>query len=139
MHFTSSSYCLASQVKLSTAKKIYPEMGGWFLEAYLVMTNFHAKATNSIAKWTNSIAKVRNSFANGTNSIAKAMNSIAKICNCILVIQKKRPLLLNNWSMKIFGTLLGDCSTHDIVFKTSDGAVIPAGSPVFHVLCSVVL
>jgi len=81
-HFTSSSYCLASQVKLSLAKKIHPETGGWFLEAYSVMTNFRAKATNSIAKgtnsianWTNSIAKVTNSFANGTNSIAKTCNT----------------------------------------------------------------
>ena len=65
-HFTSSSYRLGSQVKLSMAKKIHPETGGWFLEAYSVMTNFRAKATNSIAK--------------GTNSIAKATNSIAKIC-----------------------------------------------------------
>ena len=64
IRFTSSSYCLASQVKLSTAEKIYPAMGGWFLEAYSVMTNFHAKGTNSIAKVTNSLA-------NGTNSIAK--------------------------------------------------------------------
>ena len=69
--FTSSSYCLASQVKLSSAKKIHPEAGGWFLGAYSVMTNFRAKAMNSVAKWTNSIAKVTNSFANGTNSIAK--------------------------------------------------------------------
>jgi len=45
-HFTSSSYCLASQVKHSLAKKIHPETGGWFLEAYSVMTNFRAKATN---------------------------------------------------------------------------------------------
>jgi len=60
-------------VKLSTAKKIHPETGGWFLEAYSVMTNFRAKVTNSIAK-------VTNSFANGTNSIAKATNSIAKTC-----------------------------------------------------------
>ena len=74
MRFTSSSYCLASQVKLSSAKKIHPETGGWFLEAYSVMTNFRAKATNSIVKWTNSIAKV-------TNSIAKVTNSIAKTCN----------------------------------------------------------
>ena len=73
-HFTSSSYRLGSQVKLSTAKKIHPEMGGWFLEAYSVMTNFRAKATISIAKGMNSIAKV-------TNSIAKATNSIAKTCN----------------------------------------------------------
>jgi len=43
MRFTRSSYRLASQVKLSKAKKIYPETGGWFLEAYSVMTNFHAK------------------------------------------------------------------------------------------------
>jgi len=83
--FTSSSYHVGSQVKLSTAKRIHPETGGWFLEAYSVMTNFRAKATNpiaqgtnSIAKWTNSIAKVTNSFADGTNSIAKATNSIAK-------------------------------------------------------------
>jgi len=60
-------------VKISTAKKIRPETGGWFLEAYSVMTNFHAKGMNSLAK-------VMNSFANGTNSIAKAMNSIAKTC-----------------------------------------------------------
>ena len=79
-HFTSSSYCLGSQVKLSMVKKIHPETGGWFLEAYSIMTNFRAKVTNSIAKWTNSIAKVTNSFANGTNSIAKATNSIAKTC-----------------------------------------------------------
>ena len=86
--FTSSSYRLGSQVKLSTAKKIHPETGGWFLEAYSVMTNFCAKATNSIAqgtnsiaKVTNSIAKVMNSIAKGTNSIAKAMNSIAKTCS----------------------------------------------------------
>jgi len=72
-HFTSSSYRLGSQMKLSTAKKIHPETGGWFLEAYSVMTNFRSKATNSIAK-------VTNSFANGTNSIAKATNSIAKTC-----------------------------------------------------------
>jgi len=78
--FTSSSYRLGSQVKLSTAKKIHPETGGWFLEASSVMTNFCAKATNSIAKWMNSIAKVTNSFANGTNSIAKASNSITKTC-----------------------------------------------------------
>ena len=75
-------------MKLSTAKKIHPETGGWFLEAYSVMMNFRAKVTisiakgiNSIAKWTNSIAKVTNSFANWTNSIAKATNSIAKTCN----------------------------------------------------------
>jgi len=73
--FTSSSYRLGSQVKLSTAKKIHPETGGWFLEAYLVMTNFRAKVTNSIAKGTNSKAK-------WTNSIAKVTNSIAK--NCIM-------------------------------------------------------
>ena len=66
MRFTSSIYRLASQVKLSTAKKIYLEMHGWFLEACSVMTNFRAKVTNS--------------FANGTNSIAKATNSIAKTC-----------------------------------------------------------
>jgi len=47
-------------VKLSTAKKIYPETGGWFLEAYSVMTNFRANVTNSIAKGTNSIAKWMN-------------------------------------------------------------------------------
>ena len=87
MRFTSSSYRLRSQVKLSTAKKIHPGTGGWFLEAYSVMMNFRAKVTNSIAKgmnsiakWTNSIAKVTNSFANGTNSIAKVTNSIAKTC-----------------------------------------------------------
>jgi len=28
------------------AKKIYPGMGGWFLEAYSVMTNFRAKVLN---------------------------------------------------------------------------------------------
>ena len=56
-------------------KKIHPETGGWFLEAYSVMINFRAKATNSIANGTNSIAKLTNSFANGTNSIAKATNS----------------------------------------------------------------
>jgi len=49
------------------AKKIYQETGGWFLEAYSVMTNFHAKGTNS--------------FANRMNSIAKAINSIAKACS----------------------------------------------------------
>jgi len=70
-------------VKLSTAKKIHPETGGWFLEAYSVMTNFCAKATNSIAQGMNSIAKWTNSFANGTNSIAKATNSIAKATNSI--------------------------------------------------------
>ena len=72
--FTSSSYRLGSQVKLSMAKKIHPVTGGCFLEAYSAMTNFLAKATNSIAKGTNSIA-------NWTNSIAKATNSIAKTCN----------------------------------------------------------
>ena len=87
MRFTGSSHHLGSQVKLSSAKKIHPKTGGWFLEAYSVMTNFRAKATNSIAKGTNSIAKctnsiakVTNSFANGTNSIAKATNSIANTC-----------------------------------------------------------
>ena len=60
-------------MKLSTAKKIRPETGGWFLEAYSVMTNFRAKVTNSIAKGTNSKAK-------WTNSIAKVTNSIAKTC-----------------------------------------------------------
>ena len=79
--FTSSSYRLGSQVKLSSAKKIHPETGGWFLEAYSVMTNFHAKATNSNAKATNSIAKWTNSIAKVMNSIAKATNSIAKTCN----------------------------------------------------------
>ena len=74
--FTSSSYRLASQVKLSTAKKIYPETGGWFLE---VMTNFRAKAKNSIAKATNL-------FTNRMNSIAKATNSIAKTCTILLKI-----------------------------------------------------
>ena len=54
-------------MKLSMAKKIHPETGGWFLEIYSVMTNFCAKATNSIAKWTNLIAEV-------TNSIAKTCN-----------------------------------------------------------------
>jgi len=50
-HFTIFlSYRLGSQVKLSLAKKIHPETGGWFLEAYSVMTNSIAKATNSIAK-----------------------------------------------------------------------------------------
>jgi len=48
--FTSSSYRLACQVKLSSAKKIHPETGGWYPEAYSIMTNFCAKATNSIAK-----------------------------------------------------------------------------------------
>ena len=68
-------------------KKIHPEMGGWFLEASSVMTNFHAKATNSIAKGTNSIAKVMNSLANGMNSIAKATNSNAKTCkSCVLYV-----------------------------------------------------
>jgi len=81
--FTSSSYRLGSQVKLSTAKKIHSEKGGWFLEAYSVMTNFRAKATNSIAQGTNSIAKVTNSFAKGTNSFAKGTNSIAKATNSI--------------------------------------------------------
>ena len=61
-------------MKLSTAKKIHPETGGWFLEAYSVITNFHAKVTDLIAKGTNSIAK-------WTNSIAKATNSIAKTCS----------------------------------------------------------
>jgi len=56
-------------VKLSTAKKIHPETGGWFLEAYSVMTNIRAKVTNSIAKRTNS-------FANGMNSIAKTCNRL---------------------------------------------------------------
>ena len=68
-------------MKLSTAKKIHPETGGWFLEAYSVMTNFRAKVTNSIAKGTNSIAKWTNSIAKVTNSIAKWTNSIAKTCN----------------------------------------------------------
>jgi len=92
--FTSSSYHLESQVKLSMAKKIHREMGGLFLEAYSVMTNFRAKATNSIvqgtnsiAKWTNLIAKVTNSFANGTNSFAKATNSIAKTCKIVIMVQ----------------------------------------------------
>ena len=69
-------------MKLSTAKKIHPETGGWFLEAYSVMTNFRAKATDSIAK-------VTNSFANGTNSIAKVTNSIAKTCNNQLLQPKQ--------------------------------------------------
>ena len=77
MHFTCSSYHVASQVKLSTVKKIHPEKDDWFLEAYSAMTNFRAKAMNPIAK-------VTNSFANGTNSIAKATNSIAKTCNSII-------------------------------------------------------
>jgi len=91
--FTSSSYRLGFQVKLSMAKKIHPETGGWFFEAYSVMTNFRAKVTNSIAKgtnsiakWMDSIAKVTNSFANGTNSIAKATNSIAKTCTYSLCL-----------------------------------------------------
>jgi len=50
MHFISSSYRLGSQVKLSTVKKIYPETGGWFREAYSVMTNFYAKVMNSIKR-----------------------------------------------------------------------------------------
>ena len=81
MHFISSSYHLGYQVKLSTAKKIHPETGGWFFwffEAYSVMTNFRAKVTNSIAQ-------VTNSFANGTNSILKVTNSIAKTCNSITI------------------------------------------------------
>ena len=73
-------------MKLSTVKKIHPETGGWFLEAYSVMTNFR----NSIAKEMNSIAKVMNSFANGTNSIAKVTNSIAKTCNTLHCLQKDR-------------------------------------------------
>jgi len=64
-HFTSSSYRLGSQVKLSTAKKIHPETGGWFLEAYSFSHDEFC-------------AKVTNSFANGMNSIAKATNSISK-------------------------------------------------------------
>jgi len=77
MHFTSSSYHLASQVKLSMAKKV---TGGWFLAAYSVKMNFCAKVTNLIVKGTNSIAKVTNSFANRMNSTAKVTNSIAKTC-----------------------------------------------------------
>jgi len=56
------------------AKKKYPGTGGWFLEAYSVMTIFCDKATNLIAKRMNSIAKV-------TNSVSKTTNSIAKTCN----------------------------------------------------------
>ena len=37
--FTTSSYRFASEVKLSPVKKFHPETGGWFLEAYSVMTN----------------------------------------------------------------------------------------------------
>ena len=48
-------------------------MGGWFLEAYSVMTNYRAKATNSIAK--------------GMNSIANETNSIAKTCNIYMHIE----------------------------------------------------
>ena len=80
IHFTSSSYCPASQVQLFMAKKIYPETGGWFLESYSVMTNFHAKATNWIAKEMNLIAK-------WTNSIAKETISIVKTCNGNLLIE----------------------------------------------------
>jgi len=39
------------------AKMIYLEMDGWFIEAYLFMTNFCAKVMNSIAKGMKSIAK----------------------------------------------------------------------------------
>ena len=60
--FTSSSYRLGSQVKLSTTKKINLDTGGWFLEASSVMMNFCAKATNSIAQGTNSIAKWTDEF-----------------------------------------------------------------------------
>jgi len=59
-HFTNFNYHLTSRVKFSMAKKIHPGMGGWFLEAYSVMMNFHAKVTNSIANGTNSIAKTCN-------------------------------------------------------------------------------
>ena len=69
--FTSSSYRLGSQVKLSTVKKIHPETGGWFLEAYSVMTNF--------------CANVMNSFANGMNSIAKTCNKISYSCGIIKI------------------------------------------------------
>ena len=46
-----------------------------------------------------------------------------------------------NWCSKTFGALLEDSSTHDIVFKTSDGgsvgahrAIVAAGSPVFRAM-----
>ena len=61
------------------AKKIYPETGGWFLEASSVMTNFRAKVTNSIAQGTNSIAKWTNSIAKATNLIAKTCKSTRKV------------------------------------------------------------
>ena len=67
-------------------KKIYPEMGGWFLEGYSIMKHYRANATNSIAKWMNPIAIVMDSFANGTNSIAKATNSVAKNCTIFPLI-----------------------------------------------------
>ena len=56
-YFISFSSCLASQSIAFRGKKIYPGTGGWFLEAYSVMTNFHAKATNSIFKGMNLIAR----------------------------------------------------------------------------------
>ena len=74
--FTSSSYHLASQVKLFMAKNIHP---AGFLKPI--------QGTNSIVKWTNSIDKVTNLFANEMNSIAKATNSIAKTCNYGCIIQ----------------------------------------------------
>ena len=47
----------------------------------------------------------------------------------------------SNWCSKTFGTLLEDSSTHDVVFKTSDGgsvgahrAIVAAGSPVFRAM-----
>ena len=47
----------------------------------------------------------------------------------------------SNWCSKTFGALLEDSSTHDIVFKTSDGgsvgahrAIVAAGSPVFRAM-----
>ena len=46
-----------------------------------------------------------------------------------------------SWCQKVFGAMLGDSSTHDVTFKTSDGgsvsahrAVVAAGSPVFHAM-----
>ena len=45
------------------------------------------------------------------------------------------------WCYKIFSSLLDDCSTHDITFKTSDGgsvsghrAIVAAGSPMLHAM-----
>ena len=56
--------------------------------------------------------------------------------------QEERNILKEpEWCLKTFGNLLGDSSTHDVIFKTSDGgrvsghrAVIAAGSPVFHAM-----